>query len=80
MEGLSTEEKTAADLLKKMTDYAIATPFDLPGVEKATTMLLSYGKGFNVTSDNVLHYVDIIGNNAAAITNKQGRRRDEQRG
>ena len=66
LSGLSVEETNAATLLRQMTEYAIKTPFDLPGVEKATTMLLAYGKSFGVTKDNVLGYVDVIGNAAAA--------------
>lgn len=64
--GLSAEEKEAARLLREMTEYAIRTTFDLPGVQEATTRMLAYGQSFGVTSDNVLDYVDVIANAAAA--------------
>lgn len=66
LDGLSKAEKEAATLLREMTEYAIRTTFDLPGVQEATTRMLAYGQSFGVTSDNVLDYVDVIANAAAA--------------
>ena len=66
LEGLSGAERDAATLLKEMTDFAIATPFDLPGVQSATQRLLAFGEGFGVTNKNVVDYVGIIGDAAAS--------------
>lgn len=67
--GLVPNQQKAKDLLEGMTDFAINTPFDLPGVQNATTRLLAFGKGFGVTSDNVIPWIKTIGD-AAAISGK----------
>jgi tape measure domain-containing protein len=64
--GLVGNQKDADKLLKDMTNFAIQTPFDLPGVQNVTTRLLAVGKGFGVTKDNVIEYSRTLGNAAAA--------------
>jgi tape measure domain-containing protein len=63
--GLTTSQGEANTLMKKMTDFAIATPFDLPGVQNVATRLLAVGKGFGVTTDNVIQYTKVLGDTAA---------------
>lgn len=70
MTGLSEAERTAATLLREMTEYAINTTFDIPGVQKSTTLMLAYGEAFGVTTDNVIDFVDIVAN--AAIASGKG--------
>ena len=65
--GLTDSEAEANALLKEMTDFAINTPFELPGVQKSVAQLLAVGKGFGVTSDNAVDYVEKLGN-VIAIT------------
>ena len=69
VDGLTGSQKEADALLHDMVQFAIATPFDLPGVQDATVRLLAFGEGFGVTSENVVGYIRTIGN-AAASTGK----------
>ena len=66
VDGLTDSESEANQLMKEMVQFAIQTPFDLPGVQDATVRLLAFGEGFGVTSENVVGYVRTIGNAAAA--------------
>lgn len=65
--GLVGNTEDADKLLREMTDFAINTPFSLPGVQTTVSQLLAVGDGFGVTSANVLEFADTIGN-VAAIT------------
>ena len=65
--GLVTNQEDATDLMSRMTEMAIQTPFDLPGIQNATTRLLAYGDSFGVTSDNVLDWISTIGDAAASV-------------
>ena len=67
--GLTDSQQEADDLMHRMTEFAIQTPFDLPGVQDATTRMMAFGKSFGVTSENVIDYIQIIGD-AAASTGK----------
>jgi tape measure domain-containing protein len=67
--GLTHSQQEADKLMREMTQFAINTPFDLPGVQDATTRLLAFGAGFGVTTDNVIDYIAILGD-AAASTGK----------
>jgi len=67
--GLTDSQAEADQLMREMTKFAIATPFDLPGVQDATTRMLAFGESFGVTSDNVIDYISILGD-AAASTGK----------
>jgi tape measure domain-containing protein len=69
VDGLTDSTGEANALMHDMVQFAIATPFDLPGVQNATTRLLAFGEGFGVTSTNVVQYIRTIGN-AAASTGK----------
>jgi tape measure domain-containing protein len=65
--GLVTNTADANKLIGEMRTMAINTPFDLPGIQNATTRLLAYGDSFGVTSDNVLDWVNTIGDAAASV-------------
>ena len=65
--GLVENQTDAADLMARMTEMAIQTPFDLPGIQNATTRLLAYGESFGVTSENVLDWVSVVGDAAASV-------------
>lgn len=65
--GLLKPEEDAGKLLRDMTEFAINTPFSLPGVQTTISQLLAVGRGFGVTGDNVLDFAETIGN-VTAIT------------
>lgn len=64
--GLTGSESEAQEMLQRLTQYAINTPFELPGLSNMAAQLLAVGKGFGVTTENVTGYLDTIGNVTAA--------------
>jgi tape measure domain-containing protein len=64
--GLTSSEQEAQAVLERLTNYAIQTPFELPGVSKMAAQLVAVGDGFGVTTDNVTDYLTTIGNVTSA--------------
>jgi tape measure domain-containing protein len=59
--SLTGSEAEAQAMLAKMKEYAINTPFELPGLSNVAAQLLAVGDGFGVTTDNITDYIDILG-------------------
>jgi len=64
--GLTNSQEEAEAMLKRMTEYAINTPFELPNLAKTTAQLIATGKGFGVTTENATWFMDILGNVTSA--------------
>ena len=66
MVGLTDSQAAADDLMRRMTAFAIKTPFDLPGVQNVTTRLLAARQELRRDRQEcVLDYVQILGDTAA---------------
>lgn len=65
--GLTDSEEEAKRMLQETIDFAIATPFSIPGVADMTARLLAMGDSFGVNQDNVLEWAEIIGNATTAL-------------
>jgi tape measure domain-containing protein len=64
--GLTSGAGEAESLLRRMTEYAINTPFELPTLSNTAAQLLAVGDGFGVTTGNLESFLDILGNVTAA--------------
>jgi tape measure domain-containing protein len=71
-QGLLGSADGAQQMMAKLTDFAAKTPLELPGLADMTRNLVAQGGTFGVTSDNVLEYVQTIGDMTSVLGGGQG--------
>ncbi len=56
-------QEEAARMSKELREFAVATPFDVPGLRQYTTQLIAYG----TAGKNIIPTLDVLGNIAAGV-------------
>lgn len=65
--GLLGSTEAASDMMRRLKEYAIDTPFNIEGLAPTTQKLLAMGQSFGVTEDNVFEFMTVFGNATAAL-------------
>lgn len=65
--GLLGSTEAASDMMRRLKEYAIDTPFNIEGLAPTTQKLLAMGESFGVTEDNVFEFMTVFGNATAAL-------------